>query len=332
MKKYFLICFLAIISLYSCKNKENAVFEISDFNPINNYQPEKDTLKTISLDYTDAIDSGFVIPSARQISEGCFNFEFSIKNNSNEPQVFYYKIYYQNESYKFSEQNNGEDKQLTSENFYGSWENTEVGFIRTNVIPNDNQFHKITGKYRIVGNPRNEKLYYGEKTRFIVYSKPTPEKIKEKIAFIKNDSIWYKSIVEKAKMNNFSIEKQLELDAIFILESESQTTGEYNNRWKRNPRVGIYSMLLTVSTTENVKNNIIPNYIQNISLQNNGYFVNPYDALKSLSEKQSNIVVLEKLNILKVNAHPDLGKGIFINSAAFKNKNFDTTYFNSNCN
>lgn len=330
MKKYYLVFFIAIISLYSCK-KNNADFEVSDFAPINNFQTNLDSLKTIELDYTDAIDSGFIIPTVRQVSEGVFKFEFSIKNNSKEPQIYYYKIYYQNETYKFSEQNCGDDKQLMSENFYGSWENTDIGFIKTEIIPNDNEFHKIKGEYRIVGNPRNEKLYYGDKSRFSSSLKPSDSRIKEKINEISNNPDWYKSIQEKAKTNNVSVERQLELDAIFILESQPQSGGEYNNRWKRNPRVGLYSMMLAVTTTENIKNNIIPNYIQNINLQNNSVFVNPYVSLTEISSNQNNIVLCKKSNVLKVVAHPDLGKGIYINISAFKNKNFDTTYFNSNC-
>jgi len=149
-------------------------FVIRDFIPLSNWHIDSTgTLnnnpsinKSISLDYTNAFTNGFVIPTINQVAEGQFSFEFSIKNTGTSPQKFYYKIYYQNESYKFQETDEKDSSRQNinaGENFYGSWEDTGKTFAETTVIPADNEFHKISDHFRIVGNPRNEKRYFSEK-------------------------------------------------------------------------------------------------------------------------------------------------------------------------
>jgi len=159
------ICLLALAVLSSCKphaktsevKTEN--FTVRDFNPSTN----RDLSQVLSLDYEGALQSGFIIPTVRQTNDGFFDLEFSIKNTCGRPQKFAYKIYYQNESYKFSEADpidslrQGEN---ASENFYGSWEDTISGFRETELIASDNSFHKVSSQFRIVGNPRNERRYF----------------------------------------------------------------------------------------------------------------------------------------------------------------------------
>ncbi|MCK9204249.1 MAG: hypothetical protein M0P58_07425 [Bacteroidales bacterium] len=137
----------------------NEQFSVRDFNPMANWDHDK----PLYLDYTEAIDQGFIIPTVRQVAGGFFDLEFKIKNTGPTPRKFLYKIYYQNESYKFPEQ----DTQDTTrqhpnawENFYGSWETVSTTFAETDMIPADNEFHQISNKFRIVGNPRDEQRYY----------------------------------------------------------------------------------------------------------------------------------------------------------------------------
>jgi hypothetical protein len=171
--KYFseysiIVVLLLLVS--ACTNQTNKVpsltcdaFTIQNFNPITNWQNDSAPHKTIYLDYDNAT-AGFIIPSAKQIKEGTFNFEFEVKSNTSTSQKLFYKVYYQNESYKFPEFDSTTNKEheYAEENFYGSWENTATTFKEINITP-DNSFHKIQDAIRIVGNPRNEERYIQNK-------------------------------------------------------------------------------------------------------------------------------------------------------------------------
>jgi hypothetical protein len=180
-KEIFLfISFIFVVFICGCNQNipvaEKTInqFEIRDFNPLSNWHIDSTgkenhnpgVIKAISLDYTEAFGNGFIIPTIRQVAEGEFIFDFSVKNTGTSPQKFSYKIYYQNESYKFPETDEKDSTiQNTNawENFYGSWEEQGKTFAETEMIPPDNAFHKTTDHFRIVGNPRNEKRYFGEK-------------------------------------------------------------------------------------------------------------------------------------------------------------------------
>lgn len=155
----------AILLLNSCSHTPatapagNDEFIIRDFNPVTNWKPEN----TLFLDYRDAIHQGFIIPTERQVDGGFFIMEFQIQNLGKIPQKFHYKVYYQNESYKFPEQDPADTNHQHPnawENFYGSWENPGIGFVETPEIPNDGEFHRVTSRFRILGNPRNERRYF----------------------------------------------------------------------------------------------------------------------------------------------------------------------------
>lgn len=136
----------------------DALFSVSDFNPLENFNvPDK----TLNLDYTNAFTDGFVIPSIQQTANGLFKFSFKIKNGSGKPSRFAFKIFYQNESYKVPEYDSLANRmsEFASENFYGSWEDSTITFKLSNEIPSDNSFHTVQDSFRIVGNPRNEKRY-----------------------------------------------------------------------------------------------------------------------------------------------------------------------------
>lgn len=229
-------------------------FVVKDFDPLMNWKSGQ----PLYLDYTEAITKGFIIPTARQTEDGYFHFGFKVKNTGTAPQNFCYKIYYQNESYKFPERDPADSARQHPnawENFYGSWEEVTTTFAETGIIPPDNDFHAIENKFRIVGNPRDEQRYYAD---------------------------------------------------------------NQNDRWKRNPRVGIYSFMLVVTAEMNVKQKAIPENIQNIGIAGEQGFVNPffyfrYGAGRSLK----NTIIQQAANSLSVIASPDPGAGIYISPGAF---------------
>ncbi|MBE0648597.1 MAG: hypothetical protein IH596_12545 [Bacteroidales bacterium] len=170
--------FILIITLSCSRNPESKTmtteqFAIRDFNPMTNWRvdttgmerADADGKRILYLDYMAPRESGFLIPSLRQTEDGRFQMEFYIKNTTQTNRKFAYKIYYQNESYKFPEQDPSDTTRqhpLAWENFYGSWEDMQKRFALTGEIPADGEFHKVTDRFRIVGNPRDEQRYYSE--------------------------------------------------------------------------------------------------------------------------------------------------------------------------
>ncbi len=128
-----IIC-LALMFLASCNNKY-------EFNVMTNFP--NDDVVCLDMDLQNVVNEGITLPSVEQSKDGIV-FKFKAEKGQ------YYKIYYQNESYKFPE-----DNPLCSENFYGSWEDVGIGFkkVETNGVVSD--------AFRIVGNPRDEKKFYG---------------------------------------------------------------------------------------------------------------------------------------------------------------------------
>lgn len=322
--KIYNILFALILFIYGCEKPD---IEILNFNPFSNFNIKNDSL-LLYMDYSGAIDSGFVVPSINQVKEGKFKVSFDIVNNTNEEKQYYYKIYYQNESYKFSEvivtDTSKTENYLASENFYGSWENTSKTFVPTEVIsPNKN--YVIEDYIRIVGNPRNEQKYFGQPN-----AKHDESDIISTIKRIEGAPDWYKSIVEKAKNNNISVDVQLRLDAIFILNQEVSAEGE-NQRWKRNPRVGNYKFMLVVIDKEEYEKNVIPEFVQDISKTNGEHFINPfYYFLYGEGSKLKGVNVITN-DDLKVIAKPNLSGGIFIDKHKLIGKEIDKSYYNNSC-
>ena len=174
----FFSTFTLVVFFSSCNETpktaevRSEMFVVRDFIPLVNWHidsagEERNNAfinKSIVLDYSDAIDNGFIIPTINQVKEGEFRFGFQVRNTGNTPQKFFYKLFYQNESYKYPEADPGDSSKqhiYAHENFYGSWEDTPNGFAETEEIPADNEFHKVSGSFRIVGNPRNEPRYFG---------------------------------------------------------------------------------------------------------------------------------------------------------------------------
>jgi len=261
-----LVLVLPLLSLIlfctSCR-KENIINEFSiDFSNIDktalcqDKSSNNDTLSML-MDLTDAVTQGIIIPTTNQSNDGLFHFKAIVKQEKGKK--LFYKIYYQNESYKFDEKNS-----LSNENFYGSWENTDIEFKE---VPKNGI---IEDAFRIVGNPRNEKQYFGADPKY----RDMKKEIENGIKMIKSDEKWYNDVKKKAKNSNVSVDVQLYKDVCWIIGINNQH-GETNNRFKRNPRTGLYSFLLVVSDEEGLKK--IPKQVKNISISDsiNG-FTNPY--------------------------------------------------------
>ena len=100
--------------LTSCQSNED--FDVKDFNPFSNFQVISDSLN-LPMDLNDAATNGIVLPSKNQCKLGYFKISFKVKNNADQPKPFYYKIFYQNDSYKFIESLDGKYNKLASNNF-----------------------------------------------------------------------------------------------------------------------------------------------------------------------------------------------------------------------
>lgn len=321
---------LLLFAVFICSCTSNNDFEIVDFDPISNFETENDTLE-LPMDLSNSVINGIEIPSIKQTKNGYFKISFKLKNNSKSPQSFYFKIFYQNETYKFKEffrqgKNILYDRKA-SNNFYGSWESPLDSFHITAVIPNDGKSHLVTDSFKIVGNPRVEKKYFGSESSNVGL---TDKMIADNMQMIKSNADWYKTIIEKAEQNNISEEEQLFRDALWVIKDNARK-GEVNNRWKRNPRVGDYKFTLLVTTKKALQ--AVPKTVKNIHDKNREIFINPYFYLfcnKDL-RKEKNVLIIESDKILTTKAKYDLSSGIYIDVLRFNKLKIDTSKYSSSC-
>lgn len=322
-RKIGTILIILVTLLSACVNQYEYVDNIQLVSSISNYN---DTV--IYVDYNQAINTGFVIPSKQQTKSGFFNFRFKIVNSTESATKYYYKIYYQNESYKFDEINtNGSLNPLSAENFYGSYEDANTGFKTTKELV-QNEMITIHDSIRIIGNPRDEEKFFGNPIRYL---EEVPQaEIKSKINEIRNNPEWYANIVEKSKTNGNTLEDQLRLDAEFII-NHIQQQGESNNRWKRNPRTGNYSFLFVIVPENSFYQ--IPDYIKHINLQHEGSFVNPYYYFKYGEGNKLEKLELKKLaNQISVKAKLPLANGVWVPRKNNMSEYFDTSHFSPKVN
>ena len=309
----------------------------------------------MTADLTEAVSKGIEIPTKRQTHSGYFNLSFQF--NGDKDKKYFYKIYYRNESYKFPEGDTAYNP-LAEENFYGSWEDCSVGFKPLT-------FGITTDSIRIIGNPRDEKKYYGLsfensfwceedihdemekirsepkwyaeiekkaavnkratgdqlyidakwilKTNAVDAKMISRQQLHSAEEYIKTDAKWYASIVSKAKENKISGEEQLTRDARWVLVNDTTRTRQ-NNRWKRNPRMGTYSLMIVVASEEDLKK--IPENIQHVNLASaNGIFTDPYYFFKSKKNMGalSDTKVFTDTSFLTVSSSLDLSAGIYAN-------------------
>ena len=298
MKKIFLVITL-VLAFVSCTKKS------VNFNPMANFSDEK--IVAIDMDLKGVVNDGIVIPSVNQSEDGMFTFTFNAKAGQ------YYKIFYQNETYKFDN-----DNPLNNENFYGSWEDVNIGFKKVE------ESGLVTDVFRIVGNPRDEKKYYGADLTKNTFNEKSVNNV---INAIRNTPEWFESIKVKAKNNGNNVDKQLYLDALWII-NDNKNRGDVNNRFKRNPRTGEYSFML-VLCDENALNEI-PDYIKNISLADeNGSYVNPYAYFSKNKIKGVKTIVADKR--LKTRAVITPEYGVFLDEMQIKTDDYTIDNSNPRC-
>jgi hypothetical protein len=232
----------------------------------------------------------------------------------------YYKLFYQNETYKFSE-----DHEYSGENFYGSWEDSNIGFKEISSLENE---ISIIDSLVIVGNPRNEQLYYG----------PNPangavddQLLANTIAFIKNDPVWFEQIKKKIITEKRTLEEQLTLDALWSISELHKNQGNINNRLWRNPRMGNYEFMLVVISEAELKK--IPYHQKSIQLPTiNATYINPFSFFKTgKGSKLDNVVYAMGNKKIKTKAHFNLGAGLYVDNKQVGRENFNKDNYKSSC-
>ena len=307
--------------VFSGCNFEKQPFLVTDVQFLTNLND--DSLINISLDLNNAFLNGIEIPTNNQTKNGYFNFSFKIKNTSNNLQKFLYKIYYQNESYKFND-----TLENANENFYGSWGNCEFIYKPTKLLAPNEEF-EIKDSFKIVGNPRKEKIFYGAPPfKFM----PTKERMQGIISYINSVPKWLSLIKEKSIQNKISFNDQLYADALWTLNAQRQQDTTSNNRWKRNPRVGTYEFMLVITTYKDLEK-MPPEIIDITQKDTTGKFVNPFGYYLNLKKNNlTNTLVCYSPKKIKVNAKIDFSKGIYVNPEEFSKENYTKNSFKSNCN
>lgn len=320
---YFPFMTVAIF-LSACHSEPD--FEVVEFNPFVNFQTEQDTLK-LPMDMDDVILSGIIIPSEKQAADG-FTMDFAIRNKSGKAQRYAYKIFYQNESYKHPEaMPDGSYNLRASENFYGSWQDAHEGFRLTNPIAPGDEATAVRDTFRIIGNPRDELLYYGAQPEPFTLTESAVEKV---YAEIDNSPEWQESIATKALTNNIPEEEQRMLDALWMLR-EKRKSGNENNRWKRNPRTGSYRFLLVVVPEEDLEK--VPAVVADIHTAQNDLHINPFYTIyhDRKVRRVRNMVVSQARQILTTRAKYNLGSGLYVDELGMGTLQFDTSYYRDDC-
>ena len=276
-----IVVLLALVAAFFIHQSVNC-----HFRPMTNFGCGRTV--NIDMDLESAVTDGVCIPSVRQTQEGdgLLHFRFIAPRKG-----MYYKIYYQNESYKFPD-----TSALSGENFYGSWEDVTVGFKPV-------ESWLVRDALRIVGNPRDERVYYGSDN---TEEWNTKVSIENNVQNIRNDKEWYNSVVEKAVKNHISVTDQLFIDAMWMT-NEGLGKNLVNQRWKRNPRAGKYSFMLVLCDEEGLAE--IPDYIQFIGQSDeNGCLVNPFGWYETHPSKH--IKVIQSGRMLKTRAVLDARQGL----------------------
>lgn len=318
--KYSIILFT--LFLFSCKNNG---LDVEDFDPFSNFQVNNsnDTLIHLNTDLSDAVLNGIEIPTKNQTKSGYFTFQFKVENTSSEIKKYYYKIFYENQNYKFIDTLNFAD-----ENFYGSWSEGLYTFKPTRFLfPGEEII--ITDSFKIVGNPRNELKYFGDDPQKYL---SVDEMIIGKMNYIKTVPDWMGKIILKAKKEGTSVDEQVYLNALWSINYEKGNEKTINNRWKRNPRMGNYEFMLVVTSPEDIGK--IPMEIRDLQLTNtNGKFTNPFGYFlfkEGKDLKNTSVLVSEKK--LNISTKMDLGSGIYIDKLSINKSGFTTENFIPSCN
>jgi hypothetical protein len=315
---YVSLLLLALFLLSGCKS--GGRFRVEDFDPLSNYSNKlNDSVYTIQADLTNAVLYGIEIPTHNQSKNGKFSFSFKLKNETGKAKRYYYKIYYQNESYKWKEGDS-----LDHENFYGSWEEAALGFKATELVENE---AVVIDSFKILGNPRDEKIYYGTDPELI---RITDTALAYFTKRLKSEPEWYQSAKEKAVFNKVSEEEQIYFECVWAINNRFENDSYYNNRWKRNPRMGNYKFMLVVCEAEDLI--MIPEEVKTISKpMDNGKFHNPFAYFSGEGKKLKHSKTLVAKKQLYVQSNLDPGSGIYIDRFKINKTGLGTACYNSSC-
>ncbi len=316
-EKYKILVWVILVGLFSAC--ESIDFKLKEVKFLTNYSTKaNDSTYAIEADLTDAVLNGIVIPTFSQTKEGNFQVSFTLENHSGRTKHLWYKLYYQNESYKLG-------GSLANENFYGSWEDTGFEFKAT---PEFKDKVTIRDSFRIVGNPRNERIYYGKDLNKCYI---TDQAIVDVINYVETVPSWKKNIEKNAIINKVPLEDQLFCDAIWSLNNKRLLDTTSNNRWKRNPRMGNYRFMLVVAEDKDLIK--MPISVRNISLNEaDGTFVNPFEYFESRKGRLRNTIVYTSDIVLHVKSVFKLENGIYMNRLKTTRQNINKLYYNELCN
>lgn len=334
----FLAALVLMVLLIGCQNDPRSLV-LKDFVAISNQQPDESGTVHIELDYKDAYEEGFVIPSPQQSAENGFRFDFRIKNGTGKAQSYLYKLYYRNDSYRFPDfiDENGKRSihPRSGENFYGSWKEDGGGFRRTQLIPSDGKSHGISDYFKIEPNPRREGRFMVRDTIWPVID---PEELGTILSNMRGTPEWVAAIQEKADANGFDLEDQMKKDAEYMINLRSEPIYR-EEAWKRNPRVGNYSFLLVVTTDSIQAAQPFPQNITDLSSGkvsgNECQFEDPFAWFQFNFPFGPATKLAYLPNQLKVVAKPPMNKGIYFSEDDFfgyLKGGTDTSCFKTSCN
>lgn len=300
MRKIFLVLSLVLVVFSSCTRRNI----ITEFTPITQYRDTE--IVEYNIDLQKGVFSGLELPA----NDSMFTFSVCIDNPTNKK--LYYKIYYKNISYAFND-----NHPLSHENFYGSWENTSTTFKEC-------KSQKIEDTFRIVGNPRNEKKYFGKEFP----KKITAEDIEKGKKPILNNPEWLASVEQKAKENQRTLDEQLYCDALWLIKANREGEGDENHRERRNPRMGMYEFMIVVCDSNSLEK--IPDYVKDISLtKQDGTFENPFNYfLYGKGKNMKGVYTFIAKQKLKAKARFNLDSGVYVDREAFPNSKFNV--YNNN--
>lgn len=322
----FLAGVLVLNLLVGCGNSGS--LELTELHPFVNLAPTGGDTLFLQMELSNAVTQGIELPGNRA-AEPVFRFEAKVRNGLDQPQKLFYKLYYQNESYKFRENQRvwamdsagnpywvWPQNADAAQNFYGSWQDASEGFRPLAQTVGAGEWVTLSDTFRIVGNPRDEKRYYGPgpDEAFL-----TPDEMERTLAAIKRNKDWVAALHKKAAENKVPYEEQLYLDAIWAVNHKRQT-GDFNNRWKRNPRTGNYRFMLVVATESALAE--LPKGVQQIgtATQDPGGFLNPfYYFLHAGKDLPSGVAVIKSSHVVNAKASMDMASGIYVDNVLFRN-------------
>lgn len=213
MRIFIVFLVLSFFKVNCNDDKIESSTRASNFKLFTNYELSGNNLE-MEANIDEAYENGVSFPTDGSF----FKFSFNVNNNEEAEKNYYYKIYYQNRSYKFPEydtSDGGKYNVYAAENFYGSWVDTDIGFKLIEEVK-EGESKMVLDSFKIVGNPRNELKYFGT---------PVMNKIIEEAAILRKmnnipkNPKWFNSVKEKAKKNKVSLQDQLYVDAKWMLDS-----------------------------------------------------------------------------------------------------------------